>query len=180
MTKKKPESNEFENLVKPIQNKVYSFLSRMCNDPTRAEDMLQETLLKAYDKLPTFEKRAKFSTWLFQIAANNCLMLKRKEKAKPTQSLENETETTLDPADTANDPHDLMEQTELKEYLNEALQGLPETYRAAVVLKDIEGFTAEEISAMLSISLPNAKARILRGRSLLSKQLKAKGLTPPY
>lgn len=180
MPKKKPESNEFEELVRPIQNKVYSFLSRMCNDPTRAEDMLQETLLKAYDKLPSFEKRSKFSTWLFQIAANNCLMLKRQEKNKPLLSLENEDAPATDPADTANDPHDLMEKTEIKEYLNEALQHLPEIYRAALVLKDIEGFTAEEVAEMLAISLPNAKARILRGRQMLSKQLKAKGVTPPY
>lgn len=180
MTKKKTESNEFEQLVTPLRNKVYSFLSKMCNDPTRAEDMLQETLLKAYDKLPTFEKRSKFSTWLFQIAANNCLMLKRQEKNRPTQSLTANEEQPLDPADTANDPHDLLEQNEIKAYLNEALQHLPEIYRAAVVLKDIEGFTAEEIADMLSISLPNAKARILRGRQLLSKQLREKGLTPPY
>lgn len=180
MTNKKPESNEFEKLVEPIKNKVYSFLSRMCNDPIRAEDMLQETLINAYDKLPTFEKRSKFSTWLFQIAANNCLMLKRKERAQNTQSLELDTEHSLDPVDTANDPHDLMEKTEIKEYLNEALQKIPEIYRAAVVLKDIEGFTAEEIAEMLSISLPNAKARILRGRQMLSKQLKDRGFKPPY
>lgn len=180
MDEKKTDHSQFENLIQPLQKKVYSFLSRMCNDPTRAEDMLQETLLKAYDKLPTFEKRSKFSTWLFQIAANNCLMLKRKEKNKPTQSLEPDAEHALDPADTANDPHDLLEKSELKNFLDEALQQIPEMYRAAVVLKDIEGFTAEEISEMLSISLSNAKARILRGRHMLSQQLKAKGLTPPY
>ena len=67
-----------------------------------------------------------------------------------------------------------------EDYLNEALQNIPEIYRAAVVLKDIEGFTAEEIADMLSISLSNAKARILRGRHMLSTQLKKKGLTPPY
>lgn len=180
MPKKKPESNEFEKLVQPIQNKVYSFLSRMCNDPTRAEDMLQETLLNAYTKLPTFEKRSKFSTWLFQIAANNCLMLKRREKAKPTQSLEHDEDHGLEPSDTANDPHDLLEKTEVKEFLDEALQKIPEIYRAAVVLKDIEGFTAEEIAEMLSISLSNAKARILRGRHMLSQHFLKKGLTPPY
>ena len=180
MTKKKTDNSQFEELVQPLQKKVYSFLSRMCNDPTRAEDMLQETLLKAYDKLPSFEQRSKFSTWLFQIAANNCLMLKRKEKSKPEQSIEHEDGQHTEAIDSANDPHDLMEQSEIKAYLNEALQKVPEIYRAAVVLKDIEGFTAEEIADMLSISLPNAKARVLRGRQALSKELKDKGLTPPY
>ena len=107
-------------------------------------------------------------------------MLKRKEKNKPEQSIDHDESKPTEAIDTANDPHNLLEQSEIKAYLNEALQKIPEAYRAAVVLKDIEGFTAEEIANMLSISLANAKARVLRGRQALSKELKAKGLKPPY
>ena len=150
----------FEKMIIPYKPKLQNFLTKMCNDPTAAEDMLQETLLSVYKNINGFRGESKFSTWIFQIATNNCRMLKR-QKSENDEPLTDQTEKT--------DPDDHIEKIENKVVLQEYLMKIPPIYRAAVILSDIEGFSAKEIAEMFNISLENAKARIQRARTMLAR-----------
>lgn len=169
--------NAFEKLILTYESRIYNFLYKMCRKPGSAEDMMQETFINAFRKINTFNGESKFSTWLFKIASNNCLMLKRKYGKQKVSSLDepiDDGQLFIDIADWDSNPADLYEQSELKEKLDDALAELPEIYRAVFILKDIEGFKANEIADMLGVSLPNVKARILRARSKLQQIFKSK------
>jgi RNA polymerase sigma-70 factor (ECF subfamily) len=167
----------FETLILPFEKRVFNFLFKMCQNKEAAEDMLQDTFLTVFHKLKEFRAEAKLSTWIFQIAANNCLMLKRKSGREMTGLLaqpehENEKKITLDLPDWSKNPADMYETQELKELLDKSLAQLPEIYRAMFILKDIEGFSAQEIIQMTGLSLANVKARTLRARVMLQSILK--------
>ncbi len=150
----------FEKMLIPYKPKLQSFLTRMCNNPTTAEDMLQETMLSVYSNISTFQGASKFSTWLFKIATNNCRMLKR-QKSESEEPIEDHHE----------DSHSTspFEKIENDVVLQEYLMQIPPIYRAAVILSEIEGLPAKEIAEMFDITLENAKARIQRGRQMLVK-----------
>lgn len=169
----------FEVLIKPYEQGIYNFLFKMCRSKESAEDMTQETFINVFKNLVNFRSEAKLSTWIFQIATNNCLMLKRREHPEQNISLDAEIpaedkDVVMEIADWSQNPSEIYDKNELKTQLDAALDQLPEIYRAVWILKDLEGFTAQEISEMLKISLPNVKARILRARIKLQKLLKEK------
>ena len=160
-----------------MKKRVYNFLFKMCQNKEAAEDMMQDTFLTVFHKLKDFRAEAKLSTWIFQIAANNCLMLKRKSGRELTGTLaqdehDDEHVMKLDLPDWSQNPAELYEKQELKEILDSALAQLPEIYRAMFILKDIEGFSAQEIVHMTGLSLANVKARTLRARVMLQNILK--------
>ena len=168
--------NAFEKLIKMYESRVYNFFVKMCNDQNIAEDMMQETFINVYKNLKHFKGNSKFSTWMFQIAINNCLIHKRKNQTEVLGLDDNRYVVepifqikTIDAWQF--DPAILYEKKELKDKLNESLQKLPSIYRSVFVLKDIEGFKAQEIAEILSISLANVKARILRARFMLKDLL---------
>ncbi len=152
----------FEELMKPFQGRIYNFLKKMCNQGETAEDMMQETFVSVWKSIGTYREEAKFSTWLFQIASNHCLMQKRKDSRRPQVSLD----ATIHP-DFSADPSVVYDKNDLKQKLDAALAKMPESYRVVYVLKDIEGFRSQEIADMLGLSLPNVKARVLRARQKL-------------
>lgn len=170
----------FESLIKPYEARIYNFLVKMCKGREIAEDLMQDTFINAFRKIESFRSEAKFSTWLFQIASNNCLMHKRKTGKRVVSSLDEPLNSDggkdffAEVADWKNDPADLFEKDELKAMLDDALAQIPEIYRAVFLLKDVEGFKAKEIAEMLNISLSNVKARVLRGRAMLQEILKDK------
>lgn len=157
----------FEELMKPFQGRIYNFLKKMCNQGETAEDMMQETFVSVWKSIGTYREEAKFSTWLFQIASNHCLMQKRKDSRRPQVSLD----VTIHP-DFSADPSVVYDKNDLKQKLDAALARLPESYRVVYVLKDVEGFRSQEIADMLGLSLPNVKARVLRARQKLQVALK--------
>ncbi len=157
----------FETLMKPFQGRIYNFLKKMCNQGETAEDMMQETFVSVWKNIGSYREEAKFSTWLFQIASNHCLMQKRKDSRRPQVSLD----ATVHP-DFSSDPSIVYETNDLKQKLDSALAKLPEMYRIIYVLKDIEGFRSQEIADMLGLSLANVKARVLRARQKLQTILK--------
>ena len=149
----------------------------MCNTPSVAEDMLQETFIKAFQNIGNLKDKNKFSSWIFQIASNNCLMGKRKDSRQKTISIDesfviNDGKSFYyEIADPHADPLKEYERKELKDILDKALAELPEIYRDVFILKDVEGFKAHEIADILNISLPNVKARVLRARLKLQERL---------
>jgi len=163
-------------LVKRYEGRLYNFLLKMTKNREDAEDLLQKTFVKAYEKLNTFRGKSSFSTWLFSIALNFYLMKKRVEKDIKLETLDSaiDLEGLAHPqavVDWDERPDEALDKKEIKEILGKAIDKLPPIYRGVFILKDIEGFSHEEISKMLDISIPAIKTRLLRARLFLRSQL---------
>ncbi|HET7208981.1 MAG TPA: sigma-70 family RNA polymerase sigma factor [Terriglobales bacterium] len=139
-----------------------------------AEDVVQDAFLKAWQNLPAFEERARFSTWLTRIAVNTALMKLRSLRLTPV-SLDldaDESGTSGDKvADWKPNPEELYSQAELREILQRALKSLPYGYRVVFLLRDVEGLSLVETAEMLGLTVSNVKARLFRARLKLREQL---------
>lgn len=163
----------FDQLMMLYERKVYSLCYRMSKNADDAADLAQEVFLKTFRALPTFKGQSSFSTWLFRIATNTCLDQKRRLAGKPPVSSldrpisteEGELELTL-PGNEPN-PEDLALQSELQQEIKQLLGKLPGDLRITLVLRDLEGYSYEEIAELLNISLGTVKSRINRARSRL-------------
>jgi RNA polymerase sigma-70 factor (ECF subfamily) len=168
----------FEELVKRYEKKIYNLAYRIMGNKEDASDVLQETFLQAFKKLAGFKGKAKFSTWLYRIAVNICLMKKRKGKRMETVSLdipiltkkEDEIKRELRD-DWSESPLATLENKEVKKTLSEAIDLLPEEYRTVFLLRGLNGLSNEEVAEVLKISLPAVKSRLHRARLFLRDRL---------
>lgn len=172
---KKGEHEAFEKLVDMYKNKVYTICLRMVRIPQEAEDLAQETFIRAYNNIERYEVNRKFSTWLFRIATN--LSIDYLRKKKPGASLDAEipgTEglTMYSQLESKDDgPQAQTVKNELSEWVRAQIQQLPEKYRTAITLKYIEDLSLKEISDILDIPTATVKTRIHRGREALRKRM---------
>jgi len=172
LVKKSKEGNfeAFEELVNLHEKHVYNIAWNMLRNQEDAEEVLQETFIKAYDKLNQFEGRSKFSTWLYRIATNEALMIIRKKNPVQTVSLDEpiddgyRTKIRRELIDWKENPQDIYLKKELREKIDHIIFTLPEDYRSVFVLRDIQGFSGEKVSEILSITIPAVKARLHRAR----------------
>ena len=168
----------FEELVKRYEKKIYNLAYRIMGNKEDASDVLQETFLQAFKKLSGFKGKAKFSTWLYRIAVNICLMKKRKQKKLETVSLdipiltkkEDEIKRELRD-DWSESPLATLENEEVKKNLSEAIDSLPEEYKTVFLLRGLNGLSNEEVANVMKISLPAAKSRLHRARLFLRDKL---------
>ena len=158
------DSEAFRALVERHSRAVYRLAHRMTGSPHDAEDVVQETFLKAYRQLGRFESRANFGTWLHRIAVNCSIDLIRGRKhqeaghdASDLETLDTVDESRVDPS-----PERLMLSTEVKEQVTRAMDGLTPMERAAFVLRHFEGQSIEEISRALGLKANAAKHSIFR------------------
>ena len=160
----------FEELVNLHEKHVYNIAWNMLRNQEDAEEVLQETFIKAYNKLNQFEGRSKFSTWLYRIATNEALMIIRKKNPVQPVSLDEpiddgyKTKIRRELIDWKENPQDIYLKKELKEKIDYIIYSLPEDYRSVFVLRDIQGFSGEKVSEILSITIPAVKARLHRAR----------------
>jgi RNA polymerase sigma-70 factor (ECF subfamily) len=168
----------FESLVTRYESKVYRLTVRMLRNPQDAEDALQETFLQVFRGLPGFEGRSQFSTWLFRLATNVCLMRIRHRETEPSKLLpledylpKLEEGDGLQMTDWADRPEDALLSKESREKMMEALDKLPPEYRAVFILRDIEGFSNAETGESLGISVAAVKSRLHRARLALRGML---------
>jgi RNA polymerase sigma-70 factor (ECF subfamily) len=152
---------------------IFRFAFNVCRDRDRAEHTTQETFLSMLRKLDQFDHRSKFTTWLYTIVSNHCLMLARSKRANRFVSIDDEEapllESALGTADS--DPHDELERSDLRSKLHAAIQKLAPEYRIVFTLRDIEGLSTEEVSGILNLSVPAVKSRLHRARSFLRNEL---------
>jgi RNA polymerase sigma-70 factor (ECF subfamily) len=174
----------FELLVSQYEKRIYRVASRLLDDEHDAEDVLQETFLKAFEKLKLFRRESSFYTWIVQIAVNASLQRLNQRRKWPTVSLDEPEEESdgYRPKEIVvweEDPEKLFSRKEVQDILNDAITSLPLIYRSVFVLKDIEHLPAEQIARMLGISLAAAKSRLIRARlelrERLSKHFRKKG-----
>ncbi|GIV67030.1 MAG: sigma-70 family RNA polymerase sigma factor [Chloroflexota bacterium] len=176
---KNGDRHELARMVDLYSEKIYRLALKFTNNPQDAEDVLQETFLKAMRALPEFEGRSSLSTWLYRIAVNEALMLLRKQKpdialdipAEEEDSSEEMSSNGLILADWCCLPEDELLSEESRRFLDQAIQQLPATLRGVFVLRDLEGMSIKETADLLGLSETNVKTRLLRARLFLRQQL---------
>jgi RNA polymerase sigma-70 factor, ECF subfamily len=167
---------EFARLVETYSNIIYRLAIKMLKDPQDAEDVLQETFLKAYKHLSSFDGRSSLSTWLYRIATNEALMAIRKRKIV-TVSIDEplEDDEPLQPPIEIVDwcclPESELMTAEARSYMDQAVDLLSPALRAVFVLRDIEGLSTQETAEVLNLSEEAVKTRLSRARLRLRELL---------
>lgn len=166
----------FSELVSRYSRKIYRLAKHITQNDTDAEDVLQETFLKAFEHLRDFHGQSKFYTWIVRIAVNESLMKLRKRKSDRTVPLDEPLDTGEDTvireiAVWDEDPEQQYSREEMARILDEAVQTLKPAFRTVFVLRDIEELSTEETAEALGISVPAVKSRLLRARLQLREKL---------
>ncbi len=168
---------EFAKVVDAYSGYIYRLALKMVNNPQDAEDILQETFVKAYDAFPDFEGRSKISTWLYRIATNEALMFLRSKDPTPVsveQPYSQKQESTLKPLEIVDWcclPEDEMLTDEVRQYLSKSVEELSDALKATFVLRDIEKLSTRETAEVLGISESAVKTRLHRARMQLRESL---------
>ena len=168
----------FTTLVEKFKQSVINLAARTLRDPTEAEDLAQNVFVQVFKSAARYQTTAKFSTWLFTITRNLCLNEIRRRSRHPAESLDaphpdQEDQPRHQFEDLKNfSPPDSLLQGELAQKIEQALAGLPENQRTAILLCRQDELSYEEIAAVLGCSLSATKSLIHRGRETLKEKLK--------
>lgn len=164
------DEHAFAKLVDRYQHEVFSVAMRMVADTTHAEDVAQESFVRAWRALDGFRHEAQFSTWLYRITVNTAITHKTRRSRKATTNLEDAPEV-IDRS-TSSDPAAMGDNLSLHEELRNALAEIPPDQRQVVILKDVEGWSHREIADALDISVGATKVRLHRAHVRLRKLLR--------
>jgi RNA polymerase sigma-70 factor, ECF subfamily len=166
----------FEQIVRHYSTMVFSLAARLVG-PTEAEDVVQETFLRAYHGLGNFRGESSLKTWLYAIALNRArarhgTLGRLRAIFTPGRVREDDPFASLDDAaDPASTPEENAVLKERRTRLRAAIRALPEEFRAAVLLRDLEGLSYDEVAQVLSIPIGTVRSRLARGRALLREKL---------
>lgn len=169
------ECGAFDQLVRHHQNMVYAVCMRMLCDAYEAEDVAQDVFVRAYRSIHSFRGESKFSTWLIAIAMNLCRNRRRwwvRRRRAIAGSLDEKIQTqdgaiAYDAEDTSPTPSDEAQSKETQEYILIALQKLSDAERKMIVLRDLQGYSYEEIGEILQVRVGTVKSRLNRARMQL-------------
>lgn len=164
----------FNRLMEAHERRMYAVALRMCGNREDAQDCLQEAMLRIYRAISGFKGQSSFATWVYRITMNTCLDELRRKKNKQNASLDSLLDAGWSPQDESASPERHTVQSETRRLLHEAIRDLPEDMRSAIVLRDIQGLSYEEIAQALDINVGTIKSRISRGRERLRDKLKKK------
>jgi RNA polymerase sigma-70 factor (ECF subfamily) len=158
----------FEELVRRHQQRVFALVGGLLRRQEDVEDVAQQVFLKVYLSLRKFDQRAAFSTWLYRITVNECWDYLRKKKVRPLvyeSDLSEEQVSRLDGFASSGRPSEAPnERTETKQILERMLEKLPEQDRQLLVLKEVEGFSVQELAEILNLNVNTVKVRLFRAR----------------
>jgi RNA polymerase sigma-70 factor (ECF subfamily) len=169
------DKDEFARLVDAYSGPVYRLGLRMLGREQDAEDVLQNTFVKILQHINGFEERSSLSTWIYRIASNEALMMLR--KMRPEVNLDGPGDNDDDEfmpvqfVDWGSLPEEILESSEAKENLEQAIKELPAPMRVVFILRDIEGLSIKETSEALNLTETNVKTRLLRARLNLREKL---------
>jgi RNA polymerase sigma-70 factor, ECF subfamily len=169
----------FDQLVEKYYKRIYNLAYRFVNDPEEANDLAQEIFTAAYQNIKRFRGDAKFSTWLFQIASNRgknrFKYLKRRgllgNRASGEGDEDREQSDNSIP-DNSGNPEDLLASAQIQKLVQDAIDGLDPDHKEIVILRDIEGFSYDEIAQMLGLPEGTTKSRLHRARMIVKEKLK--------
>ncbi len=173
--KEKNKQKDFNEEIIPHLDALYNFGLRLTSDPNDAEDLVQDTIVKAYRFFSSYEKGTNAKAWLFRILKNSYINNYRKKSKKPQQVDYDEVasfyETIRAERTDSSDLEDKMFRELIDDDISKALDEIPEDFRTVVLLCDVEDFTYEEIANMLDVPIGTIRSRLHRGRNLLKAQL---------
>lgn len=179
-----PKPDEFDTLYRDHVDLIYRYAHRLCGETESAKDLVQETFLNAYRGLKNFRGEARLSTWLYTIASRACMRMRRKRKGEPEYELSldelvptSEGEFRLQiPVDELT-PEEALQNKELRQALDQAIDALPKKYRMVLVLRDMEGLQAKEVGTIMGLNERAVKSRLHRARLFVRRELSARGIT---
>jgi RNA polymerase sigma-70 factor (ECF subfamily) len=170
------ETGTFEIIMRRYNQRLYRVARAILRNDGEAEDVMQDAYVRAYEHLDQFAGRAKFSTWLTRIAVHEALA--RQHRRNRYQDLEPMSEQEGDPMDRfaslALNPEQQAANSEIRRLLEEAVEKLPDAYRAIFILRDVEDMSTTDAADALEITEENVKVRLHRARALLRKSLYAR------
>jgi len=175
------DASALDALVRTHQNRVYGFAMRMCRNVEDAKDILQETFLGMFRSIREFRAESKFTTWLYRIAVNACRKKHRRGVHDPTPEQELSLDELMPRPDSegrkpeipdwSEDAEQALLRGELGARMEAAIDKLPREYKIVIILRDVEGFSAEETADLLKLSVPAVKSRLHRARVFVRKEL---------
>jgi RNA polymerase sigma-70 factor (ECF subfamily) len=165
------DTDAFEELVRRHGRRVYRSLIGILGSAEEAEDALQDAFLKAFQHLPKFEGRSRFSTWLVRIALNTGWQRLRGRKDFETLDEDSDEFRPRRIQAWTENPEDLYSREELRRLVETEVMRLPAKYRVALMLRDLEELSTEEAANALGLTIPGLKARVLRGRLMLRESM---------
>lgn len=171
------EREAFYELVRPYERMIYATAISVVKNPADAEEVAQEAVLKAFSALRNFRGESKFSTWLLQITYNEARMKLKRARAHLYESIDDQQQSEdgdswpKDYADWRPIPSELLEQNEVRQAVQEAINSLKLIYREVLVLRDIQHLSIQETTTILGISEASVKTRLHRARMLLRDSL---------
>ena len=162
----------WEDIVRQHRRKVFNIAYKFTGRHDEAEDLTQDIFLKIFKALHTFDRRANFQTWLISISRNLCIDHYRSVR-KERETMAREVDAAdLMPVSRERGPHAELEQLDLRQLIRQALAELPPALKEAVVLRDLQEFSYQEIADKLGLPEGTVKSRINRGRLELARQLR--------
>ncbi len=174
----------FEELVSIYQDKIVTLCYYLTGNHADAQDLAQEVFVRAYTNLKSFRQEAGLGTWLHRIAINQWANMQRRQKFTNLVSLDDPVQTesgdlarTVASADQDGDPAGALEEKELQSAVQQALRSLSEEYRTVLVLREIEGYSYEEIAEIAGCSLGTVKSRLSRARQALREKMVGSSLS---
>jgi RNA polymerase sigma-70 factor, ECF subfamily len=164
----------FEELIRRHQHRVFAVAGGILKRREDMEDIAQQVFVKAYFSLKRFDQRAAFSTWLYKITVNECWDLLRKKKVRPlvyeSDLSEEQAKQVITSAEKGKDEPDVSDRLAARQRVERLLQGLDERDRLMLILKEVEGFSIEEIAEVLDLNANTVKVRLFRARRRVVNQ----------
>src|SRR5580692_1447395 len=174
----KEDKQAFEELVKRHQNRVFAVAGGILRNREDVEDIAQQVFLKAYFSIKRFDQRAAFSTWLYKITVNECWDLLRKKKVRPlvfeAELSEEQVRQYQASEEKTDGAPDVSERLASQEQVEKLLECLDERDRMMLILKEVQGFSVEEIAEILEINGNTVKVRLFRARQKITDRMKRK------
>jgi RNA polymerase sigma-70 factor (ECF subfamily) len=170
----------FEELIRRHQNRVFAVAGRILHRKEDVEDVAQQSFVKAYFSLKRFDQRAAFTTWLYKITVNECWDLLRKKKVRPlvyeAELSEEQARQYGGAGERASTVPDIRDRLENRERVERLLEGLEERDRLMLILKEVEGFSIEEIAEIMELNGNTVKVRLFRARRKISEKVRRRGV----
>ena len=161
----------FQLLVERYQQRIFSLARHYARSPVDVEDLVQDTFLKAYSRLDTFQRQSSFFTWLYRIAVNTILDGIKRRGRSPVRAVEDPEAVATSGSARISGPSSGMEREEIARITRSVLDELPEIFRAVLVLREFEELSYQDMAEVLQISIGTVESRLFRARAKFKEKL---------